>query len=236
MTTARVSRRGSVLIGEPLAATDVLLDLDGTLIDSRPAVAAAYRHAFSTVLNDPSWREADVDELLVERLLEVCERVAGTRAAACASAYDQFYREHGDDLVRAFPGARELIDGLHARGIATSLVTNKGRTRLGADLRRARLTEGDFTAIVVAEDTVQRKPHPAPIQLALRRLGRSPEAAIYVGDGPHDIEAATAAGVAAVGVDYGYYGAAALRARAPLAVISSPLELLDLVASSTPST
>jgi phosphoglycolate phosphatase-like HAD superfamily hydrolase len=212
------------------APTHVLLDVDGTLIDSRPAIVAAYRHAFAEVLGiEHPQTEAEVRALLSPRLQEACELVAGDRADACVAAYRAFYLEHGDDLVTAIPGAAGLLDGLVARGVRVGLVTNKGRERIGPDLRRAGLDGVPLAALVCAEDTLARKPDPEPILLAMHQCGCRPEAAMYVGDGPQDVLAARAAGTRAVGAAYGYYGRERLAAAGPEALISRPEELLDLI-------
>jgi HAD superfamily hydrolase (TIGR01509 family) len=205
----------------------VLFDVDGTLIDSRPAIVAAYRHAFNTVLGIEHPRSDDeVRELLAPRLREVCELVAGDQADACVEAYNRFYLEEAEELVAALPGTQELLAALVDRGIAIGLVTNKGRERIGPDLRRAGLDGFPLAAVICSEDTENRKPHPAPIEAALRRAGREPASAVYVGDGPQDVLAARAAGVPAVGAAYGYYGAAHLDAVTPDVLISAPGELL----------
>ena len=215
--------------------THVLFDVDGTLIDSRQAIVAAYQHAFATVLGITYPRtDEDVLKLLAPRVSEVCEQIAGDRAEECVAAYAAFYLQGGDDLVQAMPGARDLLVGLVERHTAIAMVTNKGRERLAPDLRRAGLDDLPLAAVVCSEDTVERKPHPAPILLALQRASCDARTALYVGDGPQDMQAAAAAGVRAVGAGYGYYGTQRLMEYTPFAIIEQPerlLEILDLEAA-----
>lgn len=208
----------------------VLFDVDGTLIDSRPAIVAAYRHAFVTVVGlDYPRTEEEITAVFEPRLAEVCFRIGGSRGEECVSAYSSFYLEHCDGLVRPFVGALELLKELNKRGFAVGLVTTKGRERIRPDLRRAGLASVPFAAIVCAEDTVERKPHPAPLLLAMELAGAGPEESAYVGDGPHDMLAAVAAGVLAVGAGYGYYGPDRLAAAKPAAVLGEPADLFAVL-------
>lgn len=223
-------RQGDQPDGSAYTTTHILFDVDGTLIDSRPAIVAAYRHAFATVLGI-EWptTQNQVRELMAPRMQEVCAQVAGERGPECEVAYRAFYLEQADRLVTVLPGARELLDGLVDRGMAIGMVTNKGRERLGPDLRRAGLDHVPLAAVVCSEDTVDRKPHPAPLLAALGQAGCHPAAAMYVGDGPQDMLAAAGAGVRAIGAAYGYYGAERLREHEPHAIIERPEHLLALL-------
>ena len=209
----------------------VLLDVDGTLIDSRAAIVAAYRHAFAQVGVDYPTTDEQIARLLAQRLDEACLEVAGGDATECAGAYRAIYPDVSSALVTPLAGARELLEGLVERGIAISLVTNKGRERLGPDLEHAGLADIPIVAAVTADDSPERKPHPRPILICLDRAGCAPGDAIYVGDGPHDIQAARAAGVAAAAAAYGYYGLPELEAERPDIVIDRPQQLLAFLDS-----
>lgn len=205
----------------------VFFDVDGTLIDSLPAIVGAYRHAFATVLGiDYPRSDDEVRAILAPRLDETCARVGGEQAGACADAYRAAYAEQAGELIRAMPGASELLEELVGRGIGVGIVTNKGGERLFQDLARARLDHVPFSAVVAAEHSVERKPHPRPLLLALEQAGCEASEAMYVGDGPHDIAAARAARMASVGVAFGYYGAARLAEHGPDAIIEALLDLL----------
>ncbi len=82
-----------------------------------------------------------------------------------------------------------------------------------------------FSACVCSEDAAKRKPHPAPLQLALKRLRRDPEHCVYVGDTAEDIEMARSAGVRAIGVLGPFPTAARLRAARPEVILNSVAEL-----------
>ena len=203
----------------PAGALHVLFDLDGTLVDSRGAVSACYARVFADELGQPFPPDGlDAGEVFAMRPAELFARIAPTRVAALHAAYRAAYPGCAAE-VRVFPGVAALLNRLVAAGRRVSLVTNKGLERTLIDLGVAGIGPEIFDAVVTAEDTAERKPHPAPILLGLDRAGADPARAVYVGDGPQDILAAHAAGIPAVAVTYGFYGPGALSPLAPAALV-----------------
>jgi phosphoglycolate phosphatase-like HAD superfamily hydrolase len=86
-----------------------------------------------------------------------------------------------------------------------------------------------FRAKVCSEDSSRRKPHPAPLRMALDRLGMAPNVCVYVGDAPEDIEMAHRAGVRAIGVLGGSPVPERLRAASPDALIETIRQLPALL-------
>lgn len=205
-------------------ARHVLFDLDGTLVDTRAAVECCYRTVFSEVLGRDFPPPGLPAEIFAMRPAEVFREVEPGRAEELYQAYQATYPKCVDN-VRVFDGAAELIRDLIADGRKPGLVTNKGIERTLIDLSVAGIAPESFSAIVTAEDTVERKPHPAPILLGLERAGAKPEEAIYVGDGPQDILGARAAGLGCISVTYGFYDAAELTDLGPAAIAGSIAEL-----------
>ena len=199
----------------------VLFDLDGTLVDTRAAVMECYTRVFRTRLESafppPDFPIAD---LFAMRPAEVFAIVAPDRTEELFTAYRDTY-PLCTDQVKVFAGIRDMILDLVEQGRSLSVVTNKGLERTLIDLAVANIEPSLFKAIVTAEDTVDRKPHPAPILLGLQRAGARPEDAVYVGDGPQDIIAARAAGLEVVAVTYGFYDRSVLSAHAPDALVAS---------------
>lgn len=199
----------------------VLFDLDGTLIDSRAAVTACYTKVFREKLDrDFPPFEIRPAEVFAMRPPELFGHVAPERVRELHEAYREAYPSCVH-LVKRFEGARELVLSLVENGCKPSLVTNKGIDRTKLDLETIGLDPSVFTAIVTAEDTTARKPDPAPILLGLERAGAAAGDAVYVGDGPHDIEAAHAAGMPAIAVTYGFYGHADLSPYEPWAIVET---------------
>jgi HAD superfamily hydrolase (TIGR01509 family) len=140
-------------------------------------------------------------------------------------AADQAWREnYSTQKPKLMPGARRIlarIGGRHRLG----LVTSGDRDRVHRQLKEFYLWDA-FAARVCAGDTQERKPHPAPLQLALRRMRLAPESTVYVGDAPEDLQMARSAGVrAAIAVLGPFPTEKRLRAAKPDALLESILEL-----------
>lgn len=213
-----------------IATKCVLFDLDGTLIHSRPALVAAYRAAFSEVLGQsfPDL-EKDPERFLTPRVWEVCTDIAGDRAAECVEAYDRHYRTDTYQLVKPYPGILEMLTTLQERGISTGIVTNKGRARAEMDLAWVGIAPNSMTAVICAEDTTERKPHPAPVALGIATAGVEPAETVYVGDGPQDARSGRASGAATISVLYGYYDADVLAEAGPDQVAATPADLVRML-------
>lgn len=123
--------------------------------------------------------------------------------AAMREAFLNYYSERVCVDTRLFPGVRELLRALEAYGIAWGIVTNKPTRFTLAILSTLRL----MPACTVCGDTTPHpKPHPAPLLLAAERLGLASQSCCYVGDDLRDIQAARAAQMRAIAVEYGYTG------------------------------
>ena len=136
--------------------------------------------------------------------------------------YDQALCVH----TQLFAGMRELLTELGARAIAWGIVTNKSSrftTRLVEEL------DVSPACVICGDSTPHLKPHPAPLLEAAEKLQLAPADCIYVGDDLRDIQAARAAGMRCVAVQWGYHGTetpgpASWNADA---LISHPVELLE---------
>ena len=115
------------------------------------------------------------------------------------------YRAHNEPLheeLETFAGIENALGTLRGEGRLLGLVTAKRRSTV--DLAFARLPIAHFFDTVVGGDETElHKPHPAPLLLALERLGATPDQAAYVGDSPYDMQAALAGGLRAIGVTWG---------------------------------
>jgi pyrophosphatase PpaX len=179
----------------------VLFDLDGTVIDTGAIILASMRHAAETVIGG-----AYSDEQLLAA-------VGGPGLEAQMHALDpsrvdelvRVYRAHNEPLhetISVCAGMDAVLDELKDRGHRLGIVTAKRRATV--DLAFARIPiEHLFDTVVGGDETDRHKPDPAPLRLALDRLGASPADAVYVGDSPFDMQAAKAAGLHAIGVSWG---------------------------------
>jgi HAD superfamily hydrolase (TIGR01509 family) len=185
----------------------VLLDIDGTLVDSNYLHVEAWAHAFREVgAPVDTWRIHRLigmdSALLLEELLG--ERVAelGERAKEINSAY---YLERTDQL-RVFDGARELIADLVERGVLVTLATSAPEDEFEI-LRRLLDVDRLLTASTSSEDVDTAKPEPDIVHAALDRTGAAAADTIFIGDSRWDAVAASRAGVEVVGVLSGGFGA-----------------------------
>jgi pyrophosphatase PpaX len=179
----------------------VLFDLDGTVIDTGPIILASMRHAAETVVGG-TYTDA-----------QLMQAVGGPGLEAQMVALDpnrvdelvRVYRAHNEPLhetIVCCSGMEDVLVRLKDEGRRLGIVTAKRRSTV--DLAFARLPiERFFDVVVGGDETAEHKPHPAPLLLALERLGARPEDTAYVGDSPFDMQAARAAGVAAIGVSWG---------------------------------
>ena len=179
----------------------VLFDLDGTVVDSGGIILASMRHAARTVLG----REYSDQELLASVGGPGLEAQMAVLAEDRVDELVRVYRAHNEplhDTLEFCPGMADALATLKAQGRRLGLVTAKRRVTV--ELAFARLPLADLFEVVVGGDETERhKPSPEPLQLGLERLGVGPEGAAYVGDSPFDMQAARAAGMAAIGVTWG---------------------------------
>ena len=180
---------------EPSRPTVLLYDWDNTLVDAWAGIAAALNAAF-TAFSLPLWTVQDTRNRVRVSLRESFPVMFG---AEWERARDIFYTtltEGHLDAVTPMPGAREALTA--GAGWIQGVVSNKA----GAFLRKEVTHLGwdpHFGAVVGAGDAHADKPDPAPILLALQRLGRAPDFSVwYMGDTAVDMQAARAAGVRAI--------------------------------------
>jgi phosphoglycolate phosphatase len=187
----------------------VLFDLDGTLIDSAPDLAAA------------------VDKMRTDRglpsfPLEHYRHMAGAGARGMIGIAFDMTPEHPDfdamkeeffvnyencmtERTRIFDGVRDMIAALVAQGLPWGVVTNKS-SRFTDPLTSTMGLFATAGAIVSGNTTPHAKPHPEPLFEAARRLAVDPARCVYVGDDERDIVAGLAAGMGTVAATYGYLG------------------------------
>ncbi|MGQ4514312.1 HAD-IA family hydrolase [Streptomyces sp. DW26H14] len=146
------------------------------------------------------------------------------RNAAVSAAHKTLYATFFDRL-RAFEGAADLLRALAARGWRVVLATSAGGAELAA-MRRAIDADDALMAEARADEVDAGKPAPDPVEEALRRAGVAAEDAVFVGDSVWDMEAASRAGVRAIGVLSGGIARTALEAAGADAVCLNVGELL----------
>jgi len=213
----------------------VLFDLDGTLVDSAPDLAGA------------------ANEMLVARGLYELPYVslrghAGSGARGMIerafdrapdhpeypALRDEFLRRYERRLLRltrVFNDVPTMLDALAAQGRPWSVVTNKAEY-LARPLVEAMGWHTQARSLVGGDTTPHRKPHPAPLLEAARRLGVAPERCVYVGDDARDIAAGRAACMLTIAAAWGYLGQPAdVSAWGASAIAQTPQQLPALMAA-----
>ena len=201
----------------------VIFDLDGTVLDSVELIVDSFDHAVWSVLGRRPTRE-DAIRHVGKPLLEQMEFIDEVRAQELVDAYRAFnHREH-DRRVRLYPGMADLLLRLRARGARLALVTSKSRPTTEMAFRVTGVGEL-FEEVMCAGETTYHKPHPEPLLRVLESLGATPESAVYIGDSPYDLQAATRAGIRSVGVTWGVFPEEDLVAESPDRLVRTMQEL-----------
>lgn len=198
----------------------VLLDWDGTLLNSYHSDMRAYQAMFRALRIE--WGVADVERHYSPNWYHVYE-AAKIPKKDWRRADRLWRRAYANESPALLPGARSVLRWLRAK-YKLGLVTGGSRPRVRRQIRYFEFKE-HFSVCVYSEDTAKKKPHPAPLELALERLGADPEECVYVGDAPEDIEMARRAGVHAVGVLGPFPTAERIRAEKPDVLLNSIREL-----------
>ena len=199
----------------------VILDVDGTLVDSNDAHARAFEEAF---------REARY-EVPFERIRPLIGKGSDKLMPELIGRYDEPVGKRKTAIFKArylprlqpFRGVRELLSWLKRRGVKLAVASSAGKDELDALLEAAGAREL-IDSRTDADDAEDSKPDPDIVQAALARLGAPAARCVMVGDTPYDAEAAARAGVPFIGVLCGGWPAA--RLQPAIAVRHDPADLL----------
>jgi 2-phosphoglycolate phosphatase len=185
----------------------VLFDLDGTLIDTAPDLANALNHVLISENKSPlslsEIRPVASDGAL--GLLNLGFGIDNTnpKFEYLREKFVRYYKDHIEENSALFNGIENFLSNLEKKNISWGIVTNKP-THLTEKLLK-KLNLFDRSAYTVCGDTLpERKPHPAPIIHAVKKLNLSIEDCCYVGDAERDIQAAKAANMYSIAALYGY--------------------------------
>ncbi len=209
----------------------VFFDLDGTLIDSAPDLAAA-ANEMRAGRGLPALPYEQLRPMAGSGARGMLSRAFGLAPgdADYLSLRDEFHDRYERlmlNSVRAFSGIDGLLRHIERRGLPWGIVTNKARRFAGPVVQAIHTLRGSAT-LVCGDCTPHTKPHPAPLLEAARRLGQEPTRCVYVGDDRRDIEAGHAAGMGTVAAAWGYLGpGASAHEWSAGHVISAPEELLN---------
>ncbi len=211
------------------AIRTVLFDLDGTLIDSVRLILDSYHHTLAThglpPRSDEEWLEGVGTPLNVQF---AAWRDQEGMIEALIATYREYNLKHHDRMVTVYPGVVSVVQTLKERGIATGLVTSKNRSGALRGLTLVKL-ESLMDVLVCSDEVQNPKPHPEPVEKAVRLLDADPATTVYVGDSIHDMRSGRAAGVQTAAVLWGPFGRSHLEGAQPNYWLERPEELLSIV-------
>jgi phosphoglycolate phosphatase len=225
----------------------VLLDLDGTLLDTLPDLAASanqVRQALDMPLLDEALIRTFVGkgaDNLIKRTLAGELEAAGSPApepdaalfGRARTVFFEHYRATNGDRAVIYPGVLEGLQQLSELGLPMAVVTNKPYDFSVPLLQRAGLMP--FISLVVGGDScAKRKPDPEPIVHACQALTISPEASLTIGDSINDALAARAAGGSVLAVPYGYNEGQPVTELPVDGIVQTVVEAVHWLQSNTP--
>lgn len=210
----------------------VLIDVDGTLVDSVPDLAYCVNAMMQRLgLEQRSetqvrnWVGNGVERLVKRALVGQLEGEPDT--ADFEKAYPVFLDLYADNTSKRsilYPGVREGLDYLKAAGFAVGCVTNKAE-QFTIPLLKDLVIYEDFSIVVSGDTLEHKKPHPAPLLHAAEFFGVQPGDSLMVGDSVNDVKAARAAGFMIACVPYGYNHGDDIRDAEPDLVIDTLADL-----------
>lgn len=200
-----------------------VFDLDGTLADTINLIVESYQHAFRTIIG--SEEDPDVIRSWIGRpLISAFRDHSPERADDLYETYLAWNADNTERLIRGYDGVREVLGDLRAAGVHVGVATSKRRESAQQAMDILGLSE-HVEVLVALEDTERHKPDPTPLLLALDRMSRGSNDAVYVGDAVVDVLAGKAAGMDTVAVTWGAGVPNALHSVRPSAVVTTADEL-----------
>jgi pyrophosphatase PpaX len=183
----------------------ILFDLDGTLIDTIELIRISFRHATKTVLGHELPDEVTMRNV-GQPLIEQFRDMAPEHAEELLAVYREYNHRRHDELAREYPGTLETLEKVRRKGLPMGIVTSKGTVAATMGVDRFGLREY-MDVIVTADDVERHKPDPYPVRFAASQLGADIGYCMYVGDSPHDMQSAVAAGAISVAALWGAFPA-----------------------------
>jgi len=207
---------GVVIEGDKMSELLVAFDLDGTLIDSVPALAHASDQVMIEMgrptngLNNVRHWIGNGADMLMARSLSVDivpdPELDPELLKHARSRFDYFYAQTDHSLSKLYPNVAETLQHLAEQDITMALITNKPEQFVPGILEHHQL-ERFFSDIIGGDTLPERKPSPLALNTLMEKFQLNADSIWMVGDSQNDIESAKAAGCRSIGLTYGYnYG------------------------------
>lgn len=201
----------------------IQFDLDGTILDTYNQILQAMRYSINEV-----YHKGLSDEELMHLVgVPIMEQFNLFVPEDPNGVFDEYVKhEHANELaIKPFEGIVELLEAIKQEGYDMVVVTSKRHKPAETELIENNLISY-FSAVIGADDVVRGKPDPYPIVYAADLLGYPLQQVVYVGDSPYDMQAANAANVFSIGVDWGMFKKDLLLSYNPNAYVYQPKDVL----------
>ncbi len=214
----------------------IMIDVDGTLVDSVPDLSWCLDETLKQV-GLPPRGEASAREWVGNGVIRIVERgIANDLNAPHDEAifekampiFRALYAENTSVRSKLYDGVREGIDYLKSTGIKLGCITNKDAEFTHPILKDLGLWD-DFEIVISGDTLPKKKPDPMPLLHGAKELGVKPENSLMLGDSTSDVKAARAAGFEIICMSYGYNHGDDIRDSNPDAVIDSMTELREMI-------
>ena len=212
----------------------VSFDLDGTLVDTAPDLAAAANMMLAILGGRPLLEDrvpmligAGIEEFVAKALALSGIPADPARHATAAALFRNLYGQRLFERSRIYPGVLMTLHSLRTAGRTLYCVTNKER-KFALPILEAAGLSGFFSSVFCPDRQEDRKPSPALLLAACMHACVEPAKMLCVGDSRTDITMAHAAGCRIVAVDYGYHHDLPLEEQRPEAIVSDMRQILEL--------
>lgn len=206
--------------------TTLLFDFDGTLLDTNELIVQTFLSVLGEHFPGEYGRE-DVLHFIGPSLEQTFTKIAPGKVSELSDQYRRLNRTLHDELVSEYDGVAETLRTLKSRGLKMAIVSTKREETILHGLKL--MGVHNVFDVLVALDHVQNpKPHPEPLELALRLLEADQQEALMIGDNSHDIEGGKNAGVRTAGVAWTAKGEEFLASFEPDFMLQHISDLLEL--------
>lgn len=210
----------------------LIFDLDGTLVDSLPGIAASLNRTLGAH-GLPGHSDAMVRGFIGNGLRNLIQRAApqGADPALIDSLLDLYRKDYTLSWAsgtHVYPGIHHMLDGLRQSGFAMSVLSNKVHS-FTVEMVQSIFPFIHFSAVLGQREGIPHKPHPAGALQIANMLGTAPENCIVIGDSTMDVQTAANAGMRAIAVSWGYHDRDRLLTAGAETIIDSPSELPPLL-------
>ncbi|MBU9674175.1 pyrophosphatase PpaX [Planococcus sp. CP5-4] len=206
--------------------TTLLFDFDGTLLDTNELIVQTFLSVLGEHFPGEYGRE-DVLHFIGPSLEQTFTKIAPGKVSELSDQYRRLNRTLHDELVSEYDGVAKTLRTLKSRGLKMAIVSTKREETILHGLKLMGVHDV-FDALVALDHVQNPKPHPEPLELALRLLEADQQEALMIGDNSHDIEGGKNAGVRTAGVAWTAKGEEFLASFEPDFMLQHISDLLEL--------